>query len=93
MSREDAGANIAEMRNNKRLPRGRRLSDEQPSGCDWYDDPDEVMAFARVMVEGDAFATPLDLLGYFVEPWKWTEDRDDWILAGEPDVFDPSEER
>jgi hypothetical protein len=78
----------------RRRPRGRQLSTEL-GGNDprvWCEDQDEVLAFARVMVEGDTFATQTDLLYYFEKPWKWTEDRDAWIQAGEPDSFDPSED-
>lgn len=40
----------------------------------WYDDPDEVVAFARWYWEGahgirGEFA---NLLDYFEKPWKWT---------------------
>jgi len=73
----------------KRRPRGRQLADEFPKGCSWFDDHDEVMAFARVMVEGDAFPEQTDLLYYFEKPWKWTKERDEWIEDGEPDAWDP----
>jgi len=91
-AREQAGANIEELRHDKRRPRGRQLAAEYPKGCDWFDDHDEVLAFARVMVEGDTFPTQTDLLYYFEKPWKWSDDRDAWILAGEPDSFDPQED-
>jgi hypothetical protein len=92
MSREDAGANIAELSRSNRKRRGRSLSTELVDPRDWTLDPNEVMAFASALVEGDAFATQQDLLYYFSKPWKWTDDRDAWIHAGEPDAFDPAED-
>jgi hypothetical protein len=92
MAREDAGANIEELSRSKRKRRGRSLSIEYVDPRDWTLDPAEVLAFARAMVEGDAFPTQQDLLYYFSKPWKWTDDRDAWIHAGEPDAFDPSED-
>lgn len=73
----------------RRRPRGRQLAGEYPRGTDWFEDHDEVLAFARVLVEADGFTSQADLLYFFEKPWKWTADRDAWILAGEPDTFDP----
>lgn len=87
-AREQAGANLGEL-GNRRRARGRQLSTEYTKGCDWFDDHDEVLAFARALDEGDGFTSTGDVLYYFEKPWKWTEDRDAWINQGEPDAFDP----
>lgn len=78
----------------RRRPRGRQLSTEEFKANPrlWCEDSSEVLAFARVMVEADTFPSQFELLSYFEKPWNWTEERDAWILAGEPDSFDPSED-
>jgi hypothetical protein len=64
---------------------GRMLSSE---ACDhWYHDPDELVAFARVLYEGDVLDTAGEMLAFFDKPAKWAEARDEWVLAGEPDAW------
>lgn len=66
---------------------GRELSSEM---CDhWWHCPDELVAFARVLYEGDEINTAREMLDFFDKPMKWTEERDEWILAGEPDAWKP----
>lgn len=43
---------------------------------EWYDDRDEVLAFARTLVDRGEI-TDLDALLYFFEkPWKWTPEHE-----------------
>jgi hypothetical protein len=64
---------------------GRELSSELAEN--WWHLPDELVAFARVLYEGDELNTARDVIDFFDKPMKWTEERDSWILAGEPDAW------
>ena len=64
---------------------GRELSSEMADH--WYHLPDELTAFARVLYEGDELNTARDVLDFLDKPAEWTDERDNWILAGEPDAW------
>jgi hypothetical protein len=64
---------------------GRELSSEMADH--WWREHEELEAFARVLYEGDELNTARDVLDFLEKPMKWTEARDNWILAGEPDAW------
>jgi len=51
----------------------------------WWADPNEVVAFARVLVEseqlGDCQHAVID---YFAAPWMWNRQHDLWCQMGRP---------
>jgi hypothetical protein len=83
----NAGANTAELSPyaHGRRRNGRELSSELPDH--WYANADEIATFAKVLWEGDALRTASDVIDYLDRPQAWTEERDNWILAGEPDSW------
>lgn len=40
----------------------------------WYDDPDEVVGFARWYFDVSYIRVRNDLLDYFEKPWKWNDE-------------------
>jgi len=44
----------------------------------WYEHHDELLAFARHMVEADDWDAQA-LLAYLEKPWKWTPERNVWV--------------
>jgi hypothetical protein len=45
---------------------------------DWYEDRDELVDFARHMVDADEW-NENNLMEYLEKPWKWTDERDAWM--------------
>jgi hypothetical protein len=64
---------------------GRELSSEMADH--WWLEHEELEAFARVLWEGNSLRTGSDFMDFLERPDAWTEDRDNWILAGEPDEW------
>jgi hypothetical protein len=44
----------------------------------WYVVHDELVAFARHMVETEDWDAK-DLIAYLEKPWKWTPEREAWV--------------
>ena len=42
-----------------------------PTVPHWFDDPDEVVAFARWYYDGTSIARVSELIAFFEKPWKW----------------------
>lgn len=55
-----------------------------PSPADWYADHDEVVTFARALVDANVITTVDESLYYFEKPWKWTAEHDAWAQCGKP---------
>lgn len=51
----------------------------------WFDDGDQVLRFARILVASDAFTEPDEVVDYFEEPWKWDGEYQLWERSGCPD--------
>lgn len=47
----------------------------------WYESHDDVVAYARHLVEVELWDAT-QLLHYLEKPWKWTQERDDWAAKG-----------
>lgn len=58
---------------------------------DWFIFPDEVLAFARILVVTIDEWTTSDVLSYFEKPWKWTDEHERWCRGGRPEYV-PDEE-
>ena len=60
------------------------MSNESKS-APWYASLGEVAAFARAMVDAGEFDAR-DVCSYVEKPWKWTDERDHWVLTGRGEV-------
>ena len=59
---------------------------------EWYDDHGNVCLFAHVLVASALLEEAEDTIYYFEKPWKWTPERDRWLLAGRPETVPPDED-
>lgn len=50
----------------------------------WYDDFDERLRFADVLIELDFLETPRDAVYYMEKPWKYDGEYETWVGCGEP---------
>jgi hypothetical protein len=51
---------------------------------EWYDDPDNVLAFAQHYWSGPTYSqrgVVKEILDYFEKPWKWTPEYEEWRAA------------
>jgi hypothetical protein len=56
----------------------------------WWEDHDQVVAFARVLVEaGYLGSCQFAVINYFKTPWRWKRQHAEWVRVGNPDPFDP----
>lgn len=45
---------------------------------EWYEDHNELVAFARHMVDEEGWDTKR-LLEYLEKPWKWSDEHEAWL--------------
>jgi hypothetical protein len=50
----------------------------------WIHDPDEVLAFGRVLVDSDELDSARDVLDYIEKPQKWNNEHELWEHNGSP---------
>jgi hypothetical protein len=55
---------------------------------DWYADKDDLLAFARVLVDTEFLQDRASVLDYFAKPWKWTSEFALWTRCGRPQEGD-----
>ena len=49
----------------------------------WHDDPEEVHALGSWLVDVGDIGKVRDLLAFFEKPWKWENERADFLWADE----------
>ena len=49
----------------------------------WWEDPDEVVAYARHFWAGSGPVNPHEIINYFDQPWKRTLDYYEWKTSVE----------
>jgi hypothetical protein len=56
----------------------------QSTTTPWYGNHDDVVSFARVLVDAEWLDTSGEVIDYFERPWKWSPEYGVWIQAGRP---------
>lgn len=51
---------------------------------EWWTDRNEVVAFARALVESDQLGDPHRVIDYVSEPYRWTVAYRIWLEVGRP---------
>lgn len=53
----------------------------------WWSDPQEVIAFARVLVDAEQLGACQHLvISFFEQPWAWDREHTIWCASGRPDM-------
>jgi hypothetical protein len=54
----------------------------------WYENYEEVLAFARILADADILDTVAETIYYFEKPNKWSTDHAAWNEFGRPEDGD-----
>jgi hypothetical protein len=63
-----------------------RISRTPADGTRWFNEYDELVGFASVLLAADAFAEPeaQSVIYYFEKPWNYDREHQAWVKHGRP---------